>query len=274
MSQKTGIGWCHHTFNVVWGCTAISPGCDNCYAKTFAERLGLRLWGVNAPRRLFGDKHWDEPLKWNAAAQKAGERRRVFCSSMADVFDAHPEVMATLPRLWELIRATPHLDWLLLTKRHGRSERSLPKDWGTGYPNVWLGVSAENHIMAEHRIPVLLDIPAVVRWTSIEPMLGPIDLVDIVGRHELKKFGIETTQAVKSISGPPLLDWVVCGGESGTKFRPMPPWWAMDLKDQCARMGTAFFFKQASAKKNEQPIGISALDLAKAYPRICQAVAA
>ena len=135
MAEKTGISWTHHTFNPWWGCTKVSPGCKNCYAETFASRYGFDVWGPGKARRTFSLAHWEEPLKWNRDAELAGERRRVFCASMADVFEAEAPA-GELARLWALIRLTPWLDWLLLTKRAERIAESLPDDWGEGYPNV------------------------------------------------------------------------------------------------------------------------------------------
>src|SRR6185436_18027435 len=121
------------------------PACAHCYAKTLSERWGFDVWGEENSRRIFGDKHWAEPLKWNAKAQAAGERRRVFCSSMADVFEDHPTIDQERAKLWPLIRATPWLDWQLLTKRADRILSCLPADFSRAtYPNVWLGFTAEN----------------------------------------------------------------------------------------------------------------------------------
>ncbi len=223
MSKDTGISWCDHTFNVVWGCSKITAGCKNCYAETLAARWGFNVWGVDAERRTFGDRHWNEPLKWqNDARHRARVRRRVFCSSMADVFEDHPTTRAQLPRLWALIRATPDLDWLLLTKRPERIAASLPDDWAFGYPNVWLGTSVENADVTE-RIHSLAAIPAAVRWISAEPLLGSLANAPL-----------------------PLIDWVVAGGESGPDHRAMDLEWLYDLRDRCARGGIAFFVKQDS----------------------------
>lgn len=142
MGENSKIEWTHHTFNTWWGCVKVSPACDNCYAESLSKRFGDH-WGPKAEYRTFSDKHWNEPLRWNRAAEKAGERHRVFCASMADVFDNRaPE--GARERLWALIRQTPHLDWLLLTKRPQNIAEMLPEDWGDGYPNVWLGVTVEN----------------------------------------------------------------------------------------------------------------------------------
>lgn len=223
MGQETGISWTHHTFNPWWGCTAISPGCDHCYAETFDKRVGGAHWGKDAPRRLFGEKHWNEPRKWNEAAQKAGERRRVFCASMADIFDADaPE--GQRERLWPLIRETPWLDWLLLTKRHGRIARNLPADWGDGYANVWLGVTVDDRRNGLPRVDVLRTIPARVRFLSVEPLLEDLGAVDLSGIH-----------------------WVIMGGESGPGARVFLEDWARSLIRQCREQGAAPFVKQLGA---------------------------
>lgn len=260
MGKDSSIEWCHHTFNPWWGCTKVSAGCDHCYAETFDKRVGGAHWGQDAPRRTFGDKHWAEPLQWQTAALQAGERRRVFCASMADVFDAEAPV-GLLDRLWALIRATPHLDWLLLTKRHGRIARSLPADWGTtGYPNVWLGVSVEDQAAADTRIPVLLRIPARVRFLSCEPLLGPVDLSRFhIGWSECVNCGkgwdpnedypLGSDRSCNECDGAIAivghhLHWIICGGESGPRSRPMHPDWARGLRDQCTAAGVAYLFKQ------------------------------
>ncbi len=138
MGKDTAISWCHHTFNPWHGCEKVSPGCANCYAEAFSKRIGRDIWGRGKPRRFFGDKHWAEPRKWNEDAMRAGERRRVFCASMADVFEADGSLVAHRERLWLLIESTPHLDWLLLTKRPENAAGMAP--WRGRWPaNVWLG---------------------------------------------------------------------------------------------------------------------------------------
>jgi hypothetical protein len=117
MGKDSKIAWTHHTFSPWWGCSHVSPGCVRCYAEVWAKRTGHDVWGAKGDRRTFPEKHWREPLAWNAAAQRAGERRRVFCASMADVFEDHPALPPERAKLWPLIEATPNLDWLLLTKR-------------------------------------------------------------------------------------------------------------------------------------------------------------
>ena len=176
MSENSPIEWCHHTFNPWWGCALVSPGCAHCYADTTATRYGHgQLWRRHGERRTFGEKHWAEPLNWNEKAEAGGPRHRVFCASMADVFEDHPQLPPERDRLWELVSETPWLDWLLLTKRPENVAVMAP--WGTIWPsNVWLGTSVENQRWAEERIPILLDAAAAIRFVSCEPLLGPVDL--------------------------------------------------------------------------------------------------
>lgn len=215
VSEHTAIGWTHHTFNIAWGCMKVSPGCANCYAETFSKRTGHDIWGPAATtsRRTFGEAHWREPLKWNAAAALIGERRRVFTSSMADVFEDHPTIDLERERLWPLIRATPQLDWQILTKRPDRIAALLPADWGSGYPNVWLGTSIESQEFVA-RLRPLVEIPAAVRFVSAEPLLGPLDL---------RAFA-------------PHVDWVITGGESGRRRRTMDLLWMVPIVHQAREL--------------------------------------
>lgn len=260
MSEKTGISWTDHTFNPWWGCTKVSPGCKNCYAETFSARYGHDIWGPGKERRTFGAKHWAEPMKWDDAAARDGVRRRVFCASMADVFD--PEAPAEeRALLWPLIRLTPNLDWLLLTKRPELAAGMLPKDWGDGYPNVWLGTSVENQEYADERIPVLLNIPARIRFLSVEPLLGPVDLSRFMGapgpdghcaRCGAVTFDLEAGDHECPPGFGPTVDWVIVGGESGANRRPMQLEWASAVKHLCDGAGVAFWFKQIGAFKSGQ----------------------
>lgn len=225
MGKDSRIEWTHHTFNPWWGCVKVSPACKHCYAESWAKRIGLDLWGGRAPRRFFSEVHWREPLKWNREADAVRERRRVFCASMADVFEARAELDPWRERLWSLIEATPALDWLLLTKRPEHVGRCVP--WSKSWPgNVWLGTTAENQRWANERLPELLRYPAVVRFVSCEPLLGPLEVSPWLRRGRRR------------------IDWVIAGGESGHKARPMNPEWARYLRDQCARAGVPFHFKQ------------------------------
>lgn len=155
--KDSKISWTHHTFNLAWGCDEVSPECANCYARVFSQRLGKNLWGKEKPREVLSHSYWKQPLKWDREARKAGERHRVFCSSMADVFEDHPTITWQRQRLWEMIRQTQNLDWLLLTKRAERIEGSLPADWGQGYANVWLGVTVGHPISIPRANPPATD---------------------------------------------------------------------------------------------------------------------
>jgi protein gp37 len=258
--ENSNIEWCHHTFNAWEGCDKIGPGCDNCYAATRNHRFHAGAnWGPDAPRQLRSDKYWREPLKWNSnhAAFFAthGCRQRVFVNSLADVFDNKaPE--GQRERLWQLIRDTPNLDWLLLTKRIGNAAKMLPADWGNGYPNVWLGVTVVNQPEADRDISKLLKLPAHVLFLSIEPMLGAIELTKLPWRFN--GFTGESVKTINALTGDvqsldpvfgaaangPKIHQVIVGGESGPGARPMHPAWVRLLRDQCASARVPFLFKQ------------------------------
>jgi protein gp37 len=242
MSQTTIIGWTDHTFNIIWGCTKVSPGCKNCYADTLADRYGWDVWGPNKARRTFGDKHWGEPLKWNSRAETERQRRRVFCGSMCDVFEDHPTVREQIEKLWPMIRRTPWLDWQLLTKRPERIAENLPRDWEGGYPNVWLGASIENNEYA-NRADFLRAIPATVRFVSYEPALGPLDELDLTG-----------------------LDWIIYGGESGPVYRQHDLAWPRQMRQRCSAAGIAFFYKQSSAPRTEMGTTLDG-ETVRQYPK-------
>ena len=240
MAENSAIEWTDATFNPWWGCTRISVGpkgaCVNCYADTWAHRLGMELWD-NGKYRTFGAKHWAEPLAWNKAAALAGVRKRVFCASMADVFDKDAPAEER-QRLWRLIEATPHLDWLLLTKRPGNVLRMLPLFWQAAMPrNVWLGISVVTQEEADRDIPKLLEIPAAVRFLSCEPLMEEITFEGRWVEHANPAIHENWLEA---------LDWVIVGGESGRRARPMLEQWARSIRRQCAAFGTPFFFKQGS----------------------------
>lgn len=228
MGRNSTIEWTDHTFNPWWGCAKVSPGCENCYAEVWARRVGAKVWGIKADRRFFTSKHWQEPLKWNLDAQSAMQRKRVFCASMADVFEDRKELAPWRLRLWKLIEETPWLDWLLLTKRPQNIGKNVPwiKDWPT---NVWLGTTVENQECADERIPLLLKYPAARRFLSCEPLIAPVDL---------------SAWTERRAKGLQKIDWVIAGGESGAHSRPMLPGWARQLRDQCESAKIPFHFKQ------------------------------
>jgi len=251
MGKDSGIEWTDHTFNPWWGCEKVSPACDRCYAETFSNRLGQKVWGKDAARRFFGNKHWGEPLKWELAAIKAGKPALVFCASMADVLEAREDLEPHRERLWRLIEATPHLTWLLLTKRPENYEAMLPAEWlERPRENVWIGTTVENKRRAEERIGHLVKVPAVVRWLSVEPMLEEIDLaedfrtaiIEVEDKPFVDAKGIGYPG--KCVEAAPLIHWVIVGGESGWGARNMDWAWARKLLAQCRAAGVAYFMKQ------------------------------
>lgn len=216
MAANSKIGWTDHTFNPWVGCTKISPGCDNCYAEAWSKRGGHpELWQGERRRT----KTWGDPVKWNKAAKALGVRQKVFCASLADWLDNQ------VPMQWRddlayLIDTTPHLDWLLLTKR--------PENWGKLSPwhedsipnNVWIGITAENQDRFDHRWGYIKDFNCT-RFVSYEPAIGPLSQREWT---------------------PP--DWIICGAESGRNRRPFDTNWARSLRDECRSGGIAFFYKQ------------------------------
>ncbi len=246
MGKNSKIGWTNHTYNPWFGCTKIDPLCANCYAETFTKRIGNDVWGDDKPRRFFGDKHWAEPLKWDKEAAALGERHRVFCASMADVFEDRKDLDAVRVRLYHLIEDTPHLDWLLLTKRPEKIEELMYGSRG-GYvlgggdyfPNVWLGTSVGVQ-KSMQKVRDLLKIPAVIHFVSAEPLLEAVDFEEEWGPYQ----DGNTTPLRKTLLDG--ISWLIVGGESGNTqaVRPMNPAWARSIRDQCQRHGVKFFFKQ------------------------------
>jgi protein gp37 len=266
MSENSKIEWTDHTFNPWWGCAKVSPACDNCYAERDSKRFSgdQVLWGVHAARREFGDKHWTDPVKWDAKAKADGVRRRVFCASMADVFDKNAPLGAR-ERLWELIEATPNLDWLLLTKRIGNVPDMIPARWAHALPrNIWLGISVVNQEEADRDVPKLLQVPSAVRFLSMEPLLGPVKL-NACWLNAGCGFGNDSDPATSAClrcahgdigsnysdncAWPShKLDWIIVGGESGPHARPMVLGWAKDIVRQCQAAGVAVHVKQLGAR--------------------------
>jgi protein gp37 len=236
MGERTAISWTDHTFNPWWGCVRVSPGCAHCYAAAFSKRiLGMDLWKPGAARRSFGQKHWNEPLKWNEQAKADGRQHRVFCASMADVFEVVPMVDGAdtrsyimeneRARLWDLISATPYLDWQLLTKRPEKIRNLIRPLWKTApNTNVWLGTSVENRATL-HRIIELRHSKAVVRFLSLEPLIEDLGELDLDG-----------------------IQWVIVGGESGPKARPCAIGWLRDIVRQCKAAGVSVFVKQLGSR--------------------------
>lgn len=277
MSKNSKIEWCDHTFNPWEGCQKVGPGCDHCYAEARNTRFGGGKpvnWGPGALRRRTSPANWRKPLAWNAAHDEFfsahGRRQRVFCASLADAFDnaIDPEWRVDLFRL---IAKTPNLNWLLLTKRIGNVPAMLRETGIDRLPdNVWLGATIVNQAEADRDIPKLLAVPARVRFLSMEPLLGPVDVarwldptgvhcMDVCADTRYVKDGEVETYAANGECVPLCpacgesaswtgydngIDWVIVGGESGHGARPMHPDWARSLRDQCAAAGVPFLFKQ------------------------------
>ena len=237
--DKTGIEWTDATWNPIRGCSKVSAGCKFCYAETMAARFsgpGMPYEGVISNKQwngiiTFHEDKLDQPLRWKRP-------RKIFVNSMSDLF--HENVKGEwLDKIFGVMeqRAPQHI-YQILTKRPKRMRDFMishypephNKQWPP--PNIWLGVSVENQEAADERIPILLQTPAVIRWISAEPLLGPINLKGTLANHEWDN-GI-----------PGGLNWVVVGGESGPGSRPMHPDWARGLRDQCAEADVPFLFKQ------------------------------
>jgi protein gp37 len=259
MAGLSKIEWTDSTFNPWVGCTKVDrprkqpSACDFCYAEKWAKRSGMVKWG-NYARRRTTESYWTAPIAWHKRAQdfqkRFGRRQRVFCASLADVFDNQADP-AWRADLFRLIKSCDQLDWQLLTKRPQNMRKMLPADWGTGYSNVWLGTTAEDAAAYAQRVSHLLAVPAAVRFVSYEPALGPLAQLEIDG--------------VKP-------DWIIIGGESGVRSdraRPTSPKWARDVLLQCERVGIAPFLKQWGAYTNNPLVveqGLSVHDAMIADP--------
>ena len=260
--MKTKIQWADYTFNAWRGCTKVSPGCRFCYAEKGAKRNPgvMGKWGPGGTRVVASERYWREPEKWNAAARNARRRGRVFALSYGDWLEDREELHAPRARLLDTVRRTPNLDWLLLTKRPEnwtalmagaedeatraylaakasggdakgwKATARMIAEWRAGVPprNVWAGASVEDQATAEARLPALALIPAVLRFVSAEPLLGPVNLQPL-GTGEAYGGAVH---------------WVICGGESGPHSRPFDLAWATLLASQCRGSGVAFFMKQ------------------------------
>lgn len=296
MADRTKISWCDHTFQIWWGCehapaddpdsmdvdpAAISEECRNCYAETFDHRLGGEHWGPGAEPRWFDDKYWAKPLTWNARAEKRGVRERVFCSSMADWAQRHRDPLVNgrmdrnRARMWNLIRQTPWLDWLLLTKRAERLAGLLPWErariCGCGglcdsgipcpmrrderpWPNVWIGVTAGTQ-RSLWRVDYLRRVRAAKRFISCEPLLEhiPAEAWDkaLVGTERYIPIG-DTFRPEPA----GLIDWLIVGDESGPHRRPAQLDWVRTAREAALRHGVTFHFKQwhQTGKKVHLPV--------------------
>ena len=257
MADTTAIEWADATFNPWMGCEPIGPGCDHCYAKRWVERFGDDF----RRRQRTSPPNWRRPLAWDAKHAEFfadhGRRRRVFCASLADVFDKK------VPAEWRadlfnLIEQTLNLDWLLTTKRFGNVRRMVPPAWlqRGGWPtNVRLIITVVNQAEADRDIPKLLEL-GCPNGLSMEPLLGSVTLPKFcacgcclpweraVSDAMNGASALNRHQAEASVMTTLGIDWVIAGGESGPHARPMHPDWVRGLRDQCAAAGVPFLFKQ------------------------------
>jgi protein gp37 len=245
MAMNSSIEWTDHTFNPWTGCTNISPGCDNCYAEAWSKRSGHVKWG-NSPRKRTTESYWKAPHIWQAKAAQFmaqhGRRQRVFCASLADVFDNQADD-AWRKDLFNVIRQTPSLDWQLLTKRPQNILKMLPSDWGTkGYSNVWLGFTAEDQARFEQRKRFLSSIPAAVWFMSYEPAIGPLRIAE----------------------SDPKPNWLISGGESGHGARAMESNWVRNIISDCRKYNVAAFHKQWGSYSNNPLVQDRGMSLSEA----------
>ena len=278
MGEKTGIAWTDHTFNSHMGCQRVSPACGGakgvggCYAEALVTgRMGynaasadprrrLTLWGPpSASSRVRTSAgNWRNPPAWDAAAKRDGVRRRVFCASLADVFEDHPDLPAVRADLWPLVEKCDGLDWQLLTKRPGNIRAMVPPAWLApgGWPaHVWVGTTVEDQKRADERIPHLLAVPARVRFLSCEPLLEAVDLREhLMGYVDDDVSGgryVRLPHVTPYIHQDVKVSWVIVGGESGPGARPFDLAWARGIVAQCREAGVACFVKQMG----DNPVG-------------------
>jgi protein gp37 len=222
MGENTKIQWAHHTFNAWIGCEKISEACKFCYAETYSTRWGIAEWGKTGTRYRTVQSNWNKLLRWNRMAAKDRQRRRVFCFSLSDIMEDHPMI----PQSWReefynIVKQCDWLDFLFLTKRPENYSRFLPKDWGEGYDNVWLGCSVENQRRYDERVAHMAAIPAKIKFFSMEPLLGHVQM-----------------------NWMP--DWIIIGGESGFKkdCRQMDLRSVLSVFNQAEGKNVKVFFKQ------------------------------
>lgn len=261
--KDSKIEWTDNTANFWWGCMKVSPGCQHCYADTLARRYGKRIWGpAKTTDREQKKEIWQNVLKWDKEAREAGVRKRMFVMSMGDFLEDHPQVVEWRNRAIDLLYHLTNTDVQLLTKRPENAHRFLPESWFEGYwpAHIWIGTSVEDQEQADIRIPELLKIPAKVRFLSCEPLLGPIDLTDVrPGIGTKDEYSVNVLLNEQTLFNRPWdlpsnnrVDWVICGGESGSNARPMNPVWAREIRDQCRAGGVPFFMKQMGGERDKQ----------------------
>lgn len=264
MGESTGISWTDHTFNPFIGCQKVSPACEKCYAEAFVTgRMRLPVWGpAKTTERKRTTTPWKELPRWNRAAARDGVRRKVFCASLADIFEDHPMVVEWRAEALALLASCTSLDVQLLTKRPENIRRMVPaaRLAPGGWPrHIWVGTTVEDQRRAAERIPHLLAVPAAVRFLSCEPLLEEVDLSRWLGRCGVcGKPEVEHPYSKAAGWRPPLMccsfgepsdrargvQWVIVGGESGPGARPFDIAWARKIVAQCREAGVPVFVKQ------------------------------
>jgi protein gp37 len=226
MAKTSYISWSDAPWNPWYGCDKVGGAeseCANCYiGRILEKKQGLQAWG-----KIYRAKStWDLPRKMQRKAEAERKRCKLFTCSLSDFF--HRGADEWRQEAWDIIKQCPDVDFLVLTKRAHRIAACLPRDWGEGWANVWLGVSV-GRISTAHRIDKLRKIPACIRFISAEPLLESLSAISLTDIH-----------------------WVIVGGESGYHHRPMELDWAHELREKCEKSGTVFYFKQISATMSSQ----------------------
>lgn len=265
MGETTGIGWTDHTASPWWGCLKVSPGCEHCYAETLAvTRRKLPAWGPpSTTERKRTKGAWKDVLRWNRATKKDGVRRRMFVSSLSDIFEAHPMVAPWRAEALDLLAQCDGLDVQLLTKRPENIRAMVPAAWLESWPaHVWVGTTAEDQRRANERIPHLLRVPAAVRFLSCEPLLEAVDLTrlpaELLLMDALRGDRFSSTGGGKFYArGEAIISWAIVGGESGPGARPFDLAWARSIVRQCDDAGVPVFVKQMG----DNPVDSALVDI-------------
>lgn len=265
MSDQSKIEWCDFTFNPWMGCTKVSAGCQFCYAEALMDtRYGKVEWGPSGTRKRTSPANWKKPLKWaREAFDMFGRKARVFCASLADVGEDRPELVPWRKDLSDLIEQTwDQIDWLLLTKRPENMARMFPTEV---LERSHVGTSIENQAMVHERLIHLLRCPAAIRFLSVEPLLGPVDLISQFPwcrHHNEFEHSMNMDESSPCFKGQcdahALIDWVIVGGESGTSARVCDLSWVESIREQCQYVGIPCFIKQLGSWAVEKHDGSTA----------------
>lgn len=244
MSKNSNVGWTHHTFNPWWGCFENSPECARCYAKAFAKRTGHKVWGPHAPRRFFGETHWQEPLKLDRSARERGVVERMFVASMADVFEPRQDLNDSREQLWGVIQQTTNLRWLLLSKFPEMASYFIPFDLKND-PRIALGTTC-GHPASLHKLDALVKAPVAHNFVSAEPLLGPRSFNPQILGPRIRLYRSDASLSFKPWLEHGWLDWIIIGGQTGPKVAPMELSAAHALAMEGVEAGVPVFVKQDS----------------------------